>query len=74
MMFKKNVGRLDRAVRLIAGAILFLIGWFLFGGLQGSSAGVYTTIFGLALVMTGLFNFCMLYALVGISTKEKDHI
>lgn len=71
-MFKKNVGRLDCTIRLILGISLALIGLFLLGGWQGNSAGVDLALFALWPLMTGLFGFCGIYALLGISTLEKN--
>lgn len=71
-MFKRNVGRLDRTVRLIAGGILTLLGLFPLDGLQDNLIGIYFTSFGLSLLLTGVFSFCMLYALLGISTRGKE--
>ena len=72
-MFKKNVGRLDRTVRLIVGGILALIGLFLLGGWQGKSAGIDLAIFALWPLMTGLFGYCGIYTFLGISTVEKNN-
>jgi hypothetical protein len=70
-MFKKNVGRLDRTLRIIVGAVLALVGLFLLDGWQGNSTGVDVTLFALWPLVTGLFGFCGVYALFGISTLEK---
>ena len=70
-MFKTNLGRLDRAVRITAGAALALMGLFVLGGWQGQPAGVDVTLFALWPLITGLVGFCGLYRLLGISTVEK---
>ncbi len=71
-MFKKNVGGLDRTVRLIVGVALILIGLLPLGGWRGNSAGIDIALFGLVPLMTGLVGFCALYVPFGISTlKEK---
>ncbi len=70
-MFKKNVGRLDRTVRLIAGVALALIGLFLLGGWQGNSTGVDVALFALLPLATGLIGICPTYMLFGISTQEQ---
>ncbi len=71
-MFKRNVGRLDRTVRLMGGAVLILIGLFLLGGWRGNSTGIDIALFGLWPLTTGLIGFCGLYVPFGISTlKEK---
>ncbi|MDZ4141613.1 MAG: DUF2892 domain-containing protein [Methylotenera sp.] len=57
---KVNVGSIDKSLRIIAG--LALIAWVLFA--QGP---VWAWI-GVVPLVTGLFNFCPLYALLGINT------
>lgn len=66
MRFKKNVGRLDRTLRKIAGAALFLTGLFL---LKGS---VLIMVFGVAMLAVGLIGFCPAYVLFGISTRKQE--
>ncbi|MDD2806064.1 MAG: DUF2892 domain-containing protein [Elusimicrobiales bacterium] len=66
-MIIKNVGKLDRVIRLIAGAAL---GYFSY-----TSAGLASVILGLAgamAVITGLVGFCGLYKLFGINTCSVD--
>ena len=71
-MFKRNLGRLDRTIRLIGGVVLILIGLFPLGGWRGNSSGIDIALFGLWPLMTGLIGFCGLYVPFGISTlKEK---
>lgn len=70
-MFKTNVGRLDRTLRIVAGVILALVGLFPLGGWQGRSAGVDLMLFALWPLATGLAGFCGLYCFFGISTVEK---
>ncbi len=68
-MFKKNLGRLDRIVRVVAGLALIPIGLFLLGGWQGNSNGLLVA--GLALIplVTGLIGSCPAYVPFGISTR-----
>jgi hypothetical protein len=70
-MFKRNVGRLDRSVRFIAGGALVAIGLFTLGGWQGNSTGADVALFALLPLATGLFGFCPTYALFGISTQGE---
>jgi hypothetical protein len=71
-MFKRNLGRLDRTIRLVAGATLALIGLFALGGWQGRSTGIDVTLFALWPLMTGFFGFCGMYVPFGLSTLEKE--
>ncbi len=60
---KKNVGTTDKTIRIVIG--LFLIVWGIF-------YSKFWIILGLIPLITGLINYCPLYALLGISTsKEK---
>ena len=70
-MFKKNLGRLDRTVRLILGVALFLIGLFPLGGWQGNSTGILVAVLALIPLVTGLTGFCGIYVPFGISTREE---
>ncbi|HUW37716.1 MAG TPA: DUF2892 domain-containing protein [Rhodocyclaceae bacterium] len=56
---KINVGSIDRSLRIVVG--LALIAWALFGGPVWAWIGVVP-------LATGLFKFCPLYALLGVST------
>ena len=58
-MMKANVGGIDKVVRIVLG--LALLAWALLGGPVWAWIGVLP-------LATGLFNFCGLYALLGIST------
>ena len=57
---KLNVGGIDRAARIVVG--LVLIGLTLMG-----TIGVWGWI-GVVPLLTGLFSFCPLYTLLGISS------
>mgnify|MGYP002261585986 CR=1 FL=1 len=63
----RNVGRLDRAVRLVAGVMLL--------GLYGAVDPPlkYFTLIGLVLVATAFSGFCPLYRLLGVNTCGKPH-
>jgi hypothetical protein len=57
---KKNVGGIDRILRIVAG--LALLAWFLF------AAGPTWALIGIVPLATGLFNFCPAYTLLGLNT------
>lgn len=63
-MIKKNMGRLDRGLRLIAGLALVLIGLFALGGWLG----VLAVVLGVVLLLTSGTGFCPLYLPFGMST------
>lgn len=56
---KANVGSVDKVLRIVLGVAL--IAWAATGGPVWAWIGVVP-------LLTGLFNFCPLYALLGMST------
>lgn len=66
-MFKKNVGSLDRMLRIVVGAAM-IVGFFL--GLGGSLNMLL--LIGLIPLATGLANSCPLYSIFGINTCPVD--
>lgn len=62
---KTNVGMIDKALRIIVGVVLIalaathVIGWWGY--------------IGIVPLLTGLFNFCPAYLLLGFKTTPKDH-
>jgi hypothetical protein len=65
MKISKNVGRIDRMLRIIAGSALVLAGAFL----MRSHALVMGI--GLAMLIVGLIGFCPIYVPFGISTRKR---
>lgn len=61
----RNMGVLDRAIRLVIGVMLL--------GLYGATSAPwrYVTLFGLVLVGTGLTGVCPLYSALDISTRRS---
>lgn len=59
----KNVGGMDRILRIVIGALLIL-GFFL------NKDGAYRWMYWLGLIplLTGLFQTCPLYRLIGLNT------
>ena len=58
-MFSKNVGGLDRVLRVVLGALLIL------GALMGYGAWMWIGVIPLA---TGLMSSCPIYSIFGIRT------
>jgi hypothetical protein len=65
---KKNVGLLDKVVRII---LVVLIAVLYFTHVIGASAAIILGAVGVILLVTSLVSFCPLYALLGISTERK---
>ena len=61
---KKNVGRLDRNIRLIVG-ILFLSLFFI---LEGPIRWI--SLFGIILILTSIIRICPIYLPFGINTRK----
>jgi hypothetical protein len=66
---KPNEGGADRLIRIIAGVVLFMLGW---GILKNNLLGIIFDILGVILFVTGITGFCGLYKLFGISTKKEE--
>jgi hypothetical protein len=62
----RNVGRLDRAVRLVAGVMLL----GLYGAVEPPFK--YFTLIGLILVATAFSGFSPVYALLGVNTCGRS--
>lgn len=59
---KTNVGGLDKTLRIVIGALLIVLAFM-------GTIGVWGYI-GIVPLLTGVFNFCALYSILGISTKK----
>ncbi len=70
-MFKKNLGRVDRAVRLVIGAALLANGLFRLGGLRGNREGIRAAFWAVPPLMTGIIGSCPGYVPFGLSTLEQ---
>jgi Inner membrane protein YgaP-like, transmembrane domain len=69
-MFKQpNVGTLDRAARLILGALLIALPFLT---TLGSTLTVALPVVGAVLVLTAFARFCPLYRLIGVSTCKVN--
>jgi hypothetical protein len=69
-VIQRNVGGLDRQVRLVLGTILLLAGLFLLGGLHGNGTGLIVAVIGFLGLATGASGFCVLYVPLGISSAR----
>ncbi len=66
-LFVKNVGSIDRLVRIIAGAVLFYAALAM---LQAPLSYIVGLV-GIALLITAAVGTCTLYTLLGINTGGK---
>lgn len=66
-MIKKNVGKTDMYIRVLVGVVLILLAM---STLQGTMQ-IVATVAGTVFLLTGVFNFCPLYSILGISSIKK---
>ena len=66
-MFKQNVGRMDRVLRVALGIAMAAIGLFVLKGTTGTLIGII----GLIPLVTGLVGFCPLYLPFKFSTNKR---
>ncbi|MDH4121637.1 MAG: DUF2892 domain-containing protein [Deltaproteobacteria bacterium] len=62
---KKNLGRTDQMIRLVAGLVLLALVFVLEGNARWVGA------IGAVLLGTAFMNFCPIYALLRLSTVKK---
>ncbi|UCD86148.1 MAG: DUF2892 domain-containing protein [Deltaproteobacteria bacterium] len=65
----KNVGGIDRVIRIVVGIILLLLVSLVFVGPQTPWA--YLGLIGLGPIITGTIGYCPPYTLFGINTCKK---
>ena len=66
----RNVGSVDKTIRLIAGVALLALAFFGLGGL-GTTFGLVAAGAGVILLATGLLNFCPIFKIFGISSLRN---
>ena len=69
-LYQRNVGGLDRRIRLALGVPLVAAGVFLAGATRGEPLGVLAALVGLVGLLTGITGRCPLYVPFGISTAR----
>lgn len=62
---KKNVGIIDRVVRIVIAAILAIL---YFAGVVSGTVGIIFLVLAAVSLLTGLFRVCGLYAIFGLNT------
>ena len=67
-IFRRNVGGCDRTIRVVVGAILFMIG--LLGFSRGNSYALELRILGFFVMAMAGIGFCPLYLPFGVSTAR----
>ena len=68
----RNVGTLDRVVRLIVGALLIAAPFTTTWAVWANPIALWASIVvGAVLIATSAFSFCPIYAALGLSSKRK---
>jgi hypothetical protein len=70
---ERNVGGTDRLVRLVAGALVGLLGIAALAGMLqvGPVAGALALLVGVVLVGTALTQTCLAYKILGVDTCSR---
>lgn len=66
----KNVGSLDKTIRLVLG--IALAAWAFLGMGLASTMSYVALAVGVILIATALMNFCPLFRILGISTNKSQ--
>lgn len=64
-----NEANWDRALRVVSGIVLLILGW---GGFVTGTLGTVFKFLGFLPLITGLSGWCGLYSLLGIRTNKAD--
>ena len=67
----KNIGSLDRGIRIIAGLVLG--GMAITGAVSGVGA-IILGVFAVVFLGTSFISFCPLYYIFGLSTAKKQYL
>ena len=62
----KNMGQLDRIIRIVLGIVLIALFFILDGPLR------WISLLGLVFIITAIIQFCPLYLPFGINTRRKS--
>jgi Inner membrane protein YgaP-like, transmembrane domain len=65
---KKNVGKTDQIIRIVAGIVLLAVGILV---PMSTTLSIILVILGALLLVTGFLGVCPLYALLKINTLKK---
>ena len=66
---KKNVGKTDKIVRYVIAAVAL---YLYFDGIASGTLGIVALVVAAAAILTSVFSFCGLYAVLGMNTCEVE--
>lgn len=64
----KNVGAVDRAVRIVIGIVAIVLAFTTLGVASGAAAGIAAVLFGVVMLGTAAMGVCPLYVPLKLST------
>ncbi len=67
---KKNVGNMDKLIRLIIAVVIFLLVYT--GKITDNTTQYVLLIIALIAAITSLINYCPVYSIFGIDTTKKN--
>lgn len=71
MSLVRNVGSIDKIIRIVAG--LALGAWGILAAGISSVVGIVAIVVGLVLLATAIINFCPIFKIFGISSFRSSH-
>ena len=71
LKFERNMGKLDRSIRMIIGTALLLIGPLVNPFELPTILVVAITIPGVMAILSAIFSYCILYEFTGSNTLDK---
>ncbi len=66
---EKNVGMIDRIIRIVFGIILLYV---FMGNMVAAPWSYLVALIGLILLVTGIVGTCLLYSMLGMNTLGKN--
>lgn len=69
---KSNLNTLDRLFRSTIGAIFVLISFPFYNLIPSELISMLSLVFGMVNIISGVLSWCVVYSLLGISTKASE--
>ena len=67
---KKNMGMTDKIIRTLIAVVMLVL---YFTNVVTGTIGIVLIVVSLVFLLTSLVSFCPLYAVLGISSKQKEN-
>jgi len=67
---KKNMGMTDKIIRTLIAVVMLVL---YFTNVVTGTLGIVLIVVSLVFLLTSLVSFCPLYAVLGISSKQKEN-